>query len=104
MTCTKEGMVKKRLKVLSAALSVLAVMVAFAAVSASASAAANTRVNVRATSLGKILVTAQGRSLYLFAPDKRGKSTCYGSCATYWPPLLVTGKPTAGTGVKASLL
>jgi predicted lipoprotein with Yx(FWY)xxD motif len=94
-------MVKKQLLVASALLTAIA---AIAAMTASASVAAKTRVNVRTTSLGKILVTAQGRTLYLFAPDKRGKSTCYGSCASYWPPLLVTGKPTAGTGVKASLL
>jgi predicted lipoprotein with Yx(FWY)xxD motif len=62
------------------------------------------KVGLRSTTLGKVLVTAQGRTLYLFAPDKRGKSSCYGSCATYWPPLLVSGKPAAGTGVKASLL
>ena len=27
-----------------------------------------------------------------------------GSCATFWPPLLTTGKPRAGAGVKAKLL
>jgi predicted lipoprotein with Yx(FWY)xxD motif len=97
MTLTKEGTVKKRLMVVSAVLLVLTG-------TAAASIAAKARVNVRTTSLGKILVTAQGRTLYLFVPDKRGRSTCYGSCASYWPPLLVTGKPTAGTGVKASLL
>jgi len=96
--------VKKRLMVVAAVVSVLTVTAAIAAMTASASVAANTRVNVRTTSLGKILVTAQGRTLYLFAPDTRGKSVCYGSCAGYWPPLLVTGKPTAGAGVKASLL
>jgi predicted lipoprotein with Yx(FWY)xxD motif len=79
------------------------VAVAIAAVTASASGSA-ARVDLRTTSLGKILVNAQGRTLYLFAPDKSGKSSCYGSCAHYWPPLLSTGKPTAGTGVKASML
>jgi predicted lipoprotein with Yx(FWY)xxD motif len=74
------------------------------AIAASASGVVKTGVNVRTTSLGKILVTSQGRTLYLFAPDKHGASTCYGSCATYWPPLLAAGKATAGTGVKASLL
>ena len=95
---------KNRLMTVSGALLVLALTAAVAAMTASASVAAKTQVNVRTTSLGKILVTTQGRTLYLFAPDKRGKSACYGSCATYWPPLLVTGKPTAGAGVKASLL
>jgi len=94
----------KRLMVVAAVLSVLTAMVAIAAVTASASVASQTRVNVRTTSLGKILVTAQGRTLYMFAPDKRGKSVCYGSCAGYWPPLFVSGKPAAGPGVKASLL
>jgi predicted lipoprotein with Yx(FWY)xxD motif len=101
MTLTKEGTVKKRLMIVSAA---LVALLAIAVAAASASGTANTRVNVRTTPLGKILVTAQGHALYLFAPDTRGKSTCYGSCATYWPPLLSSGKPTAGTGVKASLL
>lgn len=95
---------KKRLMDVSAALLVLTVTAAIAALTASASVATSARVNVRTTSLGKILVTAQGHALYLFAADKHGKSTCYGSCASYWPPLLTTGKPTAGTGVKTSLL
>jgi len=93
---------KKRVMLVSAVLLVLTATAAIAAVTASASGAA--KVNVRTTSLGKILVNAQGRTLYLFAPDKHGKSTCYGSCASYWPPLLATGKPAAGAGVKASLL
>jgi predicted lipoprotein with Yx(FWY)xxD motif len=100
MACAKEGTMKKRLMVASAVL----LAATIAAVTASASIATTTRVNLRTTSLGKILVTTQGRTLYLFAPDPRGKSVCNGSCAHYWPPLLVTGKPTAGTGVKASLL
>jgi predicted lipoprotein with Yx(FWY)xxD motif len=85
---------------------VLAVMVAVAitAVTAAASGSAAARVNLRTTSLGKILVNGQGRTLYLFVPDKNGKSSCYGSCAHYWPPLISTGKPTAGAGVKASML
>ena len=34
----------------------------------------------------------------------RAGSACSAACATYWPPLLARGKPTAGRGVKASLL
>jgi hypothetical protein len=30
------------------------------------------------------------------------KSTCSGACATAWPPLTVTGTPTAGTGATAT--
>jgi hypothetical protein len=38
---------------------------------------------------------------YLFVPDPPDKSTCYGTCAAYWPP--VTGTPIAGTGVTGKL-
>jgi predicted lipoprotein with Yx(FWY)xxD motif len=61
-------------------------------------------VQVRRTGLGKILVDSRGRTLYLFEKDTGGKSSCSGSCAVNWPPLLATGRPTAGSGVKASRL
>lgn len=54
--------------------------------------------------LGKILVDGSGKSLYLFAKDSGTTSTCYGACATYWPPLLTAGAPKAGAGVDAKLL
>jgi predicted lipoprotein with Yx(FWY)xxD motif len=40
----------------------------------------------------------------LFAKDTSTKSTCSGGCAQAWPPLIATGKPTAGNGVKSNLL
>jgi predicted lipoprotein with Yx(FWY)xxD motif len=55
-------------------------------------------------SLGTILVDSQGRTLYLFQADSGGKSACSGQCAAAWPPLRADGKPTAGSGVNASLL
>jgi predicted lipoprotein with Yx(FWY)xxD motif len=61
-------------------------------------------VNEASNSLGKILVDSQGRTLYLFQGDKGMKSACSGACAAAWPPLLAKGKPTAGGGVKASLI
>jgi predicted lipoprotein with Yx(FWY)xxD motif len=61
-------------------------------------------VNVANSSLGSILVDAQGRTLYVSMNDSGGKSSCYDGCATNWPPLTVTGSPTAGAGVDASLL
>jgi len=54
--------------------------------------------------LGKILVDGSGKTVYLFEADKGTASTCYGDCATYWPPVLTTGAPDAGAGVNASLL
>ena len=61
-------------------------------------------VTLHKTKLGKVLATRSGMTLYLFKADKRGKSACYGQCATYWPPLLKKGALTAGTGLKAKLL
>ena len=54
--------------------------------------------------LGKILVDGSGHTLYLFEADKGTTSTCYSSCASYWPPLLTNGAPQAGSGANASLL
>jgi predicted lipoprotein with Yx(FWY)xxD motif len=61
-------------------------------------------VGVASTALGNVLVDSQGRTLYLFAKDQGTTSACGGACATAWPPLRVSGKPVAGTGVKSSLL
>jgi predicted lipoprotein with Yx(FWY)xxD motif len=61
-------------------------------------------VNVANTGLGKILVDSQGKTLYLWAKDSGTKSACSGACASAWPPLRASGKPTAGGGAKASLL
>jgi predicted lipoprotein with Yx(FWY)xxD motif len=58
---------------------------------------------LKSTTIGKVLVGANGRTLYLFTADKGAKSSCYGQCATYWPPL-IAGKLTAGAGLNASLL
>jgi len=40
------------------------------------------------TSLGKIIVDAQGKTLYYFANDiaASGASSCNGQCAALWPP------------------
>jgi predicted lipoprotein with Yx(FWY)xxD motif len=61
-------------------------------------------VSLHKTKLGMILVSSSGHTLYLFAKDRNGKSSCSGSCAQFWPPLLSRAKPTAGSGVRASLL
>jgi len=62
------------------------------------------KVALSSSRLGRVLVDSQGRTLYLFEKDKRGRSACAGTCATYWPPLLTHGKPTADQGIKGSLL
>jgi predicted lipoprotein with Yx(FWY)xxD motif len=48
-----------------------------------------------------VLTNAAGLTVYVFAPDPVNKSTCYGSCAVYWPP--VKGPVSAGPGVTGHL-
>ena len=85
---------------------VVLVAAAFGGSSSAARAGApkGTLVALGKTALGKVLVDARGRTLYLFEKDKRGVSACFGACATYWPPLLSPAKARPGSGVRASLL
>jgi len=51
-----------------------------------------------ATAGGRVvLVDAQGFTLYWYTPDTASSSTCNGSCATAWPPLI--GTPSFASGV-----
>ncbi len=52
--------------------------------------------------LGSLLVDGKGMTLYLYTKDTPNTSTCYGKCATAWPPLLTSGAPVGGTGLDAS--
>jgi predicted lipoprotein with Yx(FWY)xxD motif len=87
---------------LTAMLAVIGFLVA-GSVARSATGTTGT-VLLRKTKLGMILVNSRGHTLYMFGKDRNGKSACSGSCAKFWPPSLHQGKPTAGSGVKASLL
>jgi predicted lipoprotein with Yx(FWY)xxD motif len=79
-------------------------MIVAAAIAASALASGGTAVSWRKTSIGNAITTSGGRTLYLFRGDSGTTSHCYGQCATYWPPLLTSGKPVAVGRVNASLL
>jgi predicted lipoprotein with Yx(FWY)xxD motif len=56
--------------------------------------------------LGSVVVNAQGRTLYVFAPDKAKKVTCVGACAAVWPPLALSSgqKPVVSGQAKSSLV
>jgi len=54
--------------------------------------------------LGKVLVTADGHTLYLFEKDTGTTSACTGQCMGAWPPYTSMNAPTAGTGVTAAKL
>jgi predicted lipoprotein with Yx(FWY)xxD motif len=71
--------------------------------------AAATKLTISAATvpgLGVILVNAEGRTLYTFAPDKKTKVTCVGSCAAVWPPVTLSAGAAAAAAkqLKASLL
>lgn len=90
----------KALGIAAGALAAAAVL----AISASAGANGGAVVKVGPSNLGRILVDAKGKTLYMWAHDKSAKSTCNGDCAAYWPPLITRGRPIAGAGARASLL
>src|SRR5262249_24553462 len=56
------------------------------------------------TNLGRVLVDAHGKTLYVWAHDKTSTSTCNGPCAQFWPPLISRGKASPLAGVQAKLL
>jgi predicted lipoprotein with Yx(FWY)xxD motif len=93
---------RSRLLALLVALAAASLLVVVAAAAADGTSRATVRTH--SSSLGRILVDAQGRTLYLFERDKGRRSACYGQCAKFWPPLLTTGKPAAVAGARASLL
>ena len=65
---------------------------------------AKASVAVGKSQFGRILFDGRGFALYAFTHDPRVKATCYGDCATSWPPFIVSGRPSAARGAKASLL
>jgi predicted lipoprotein with Yx(FWY)xxD motif len=85
-------------------LAAVAVGVLTVVLAATALAAPKAQLKTHTTSLGTFLVAGNGSTVYLFEKDKTSKSTCSGSCAKAWPPLLTSGRPTAGSGVKSSLI
>src|SRR5438067_13442438 len=92
----------KLLTALGASALVASAAAAFALAGGAATGAA--KVAIAKSPLGRILVDGKSITLYDFVKDKGTTSVCYGACASLWPPLLTSGKPLAGPGVRASLL
>jgi predicted lipoprotein with Yx(FWY)xxD motif len=72
----------------------------------SAHTARAAKVTLRHTRLGNILATSSGFTLYEFTHDHSTANTCVhiSGCSETWPALQTSGRPTAGPGVRASLL
>jgi len=93
----------KRLQLLLALSSIAVLGVATQAFGQSAhSSASHTVVTTKQTSLGTILVTSSGQTLYLDVNDKSGHFACTGMCAAAWPVLSTSGKPKAAGKAKAA--
>jgi predicted lipoprotein with Yx(FWY)xxD motif len=73
--------------------------------SASEAAAGGVELTVSETSAGSALAGEDGMTLYIFDNDSGGESSCYDTCATNWPPLLVEegAEPAAGEGVTGDI-
>jgi predicted lipoprotein with Yx(FWY)xxD motif len=71
---------------------------------AAAAPAGPATVSAKTGALGTYLTDGSGKSLYLYTPDTSSASTCYGQCVAFWPALLTTGAPQAGTGATAGML
>jgi len=79
------------LRVLRVRLAAIAAVTAFAVAAAVAGAAPVSLTVVHSaqnSALGKILVSASGRTLYHDASERKNVVKCLGSCASQWPPLL----------------
>ncbi len=72
---------------------------------APAAPAAGASVSVKAATspLGQILVDADGRTLYAFTNDTEAKSTCTGTCAEAWPPVVVDANWTVAPGLDSGV-
>jgi predicted lipoprotein with Yx(FWY)xxD motif len=65
-----------------------------------------TEVELHHTSLGSILTNSSGFTLYEFSRDHGSVDSCakIHGCLQAWPALKTSGRPSAGPGVKSSLL
>jgi len=56
--------------------------------------------------LGTVVVSAKGHTLYHYTAEAKNQTKCTGACAKQWPPLVVKAgaKPVAGPGVTAAKL
>lgn len=51
----------------------------------------STSIKTESGTAGTFLADQSGRTLYIFTSDQGTTSSCYGACATAWPPMLTTG-------------
>ena len=81
-------------------------LLAAAAVTPAGANTSRAKLQLRATSLGQILVNSRGYTVYAFSKDSRNRDNCQNNsvCISVWPAVTTNGSPIAGPGVKASLI
>jgi predicted lipoprotein with Yx(FWY)xxD motif len=91
---------------LAAALAALTLSPIAAAAGAHSTAAKATKIALKKTKKGTILVDSRGYTIYGFTLDKPTKDACAGifECLSEWPAVTTTGAVTTGPGVKKSLI
>jgi len=88
---------------LTALAAVAALALPASSMSEPAAASAST-LTAKSSRFGRVLFDGRGFVLYAFTRDPRGRSACYGACATAWPPYFAKGRLSAGAGVTRSLI
>lgn len=73
--------------------------------SAAGSEGAGTELRVARSSLGEIVVTADGMTAYYFTKDRAnsGQSACADACLQAWPPITTSASAPTGEGISATL-
>jgi predicted lipoprotein with Yx(FWY)xxD motif len=101
-------MTSKRLPLLTVIVAIIAIVAVITATSGGAqrrtpqAAAAGSAISVAQTPVGKALVDANGRTLYLFLDDKPNVSRLSAAGQAVWPPFTSTTTPAAKGGASAA--
>jgi predicted lipoprotein with Yx(FWY)xxD motif len=74
------------------------------AASSNGAGSSGTTISTGSTTLGTVLTDSKGFTLYYFLPEKNSTvGACTAGCLAAWPPLVVTGTPTAVSGATGAL-
>jgi predicted lipoprotein with Yx(FWY)xxD motif len=96
----------KRLTVLLIAGAAALPAAAAAQGSPEAHASRGAKLEIQRTSLGRILATGRGLTVYMFTHDQVNHDTCVAisGCPGIWPMVTSNGRPSLAPGVKRSLV
>jgi predicted lipoprotein with Yx(FWY)xxD motif len=87
-------------------LTVALIAAAAAALPMAADAAGGAKLEIQRTSLGRILATGRGLTVYMFTRDSINHDSCVAisGCTGIWPLVTSSSRPSLGPGVKRSLV